>query len=346
MSKNAFLTSRRDFLRQSALLGLGLCATGFAPLAAQAAKINNAGHVVSATRVMCGTLVHITAVHPSKDLAEEAVGRAYDEMVRLSAVFDRHKSDTAISALNQHGRLTGAPGELLRVTERSLRFHALSEGHFDATVAPVVDLFKSKARNGQALELSQSELQAALDIVGSRHVSIGGDAIRFERPGMVLSLDGIAKGHIVDAASATLTQHGVNNHLINAGGDIRTSGCNASGKAWTVAVEDPAKHGKYPAVVKMTNGAIATSGSYEIFFDKERIFHHLVSPATGLSPHGVVSVSVRADTVLEADALSTAVFVMGPKQGMAFIDSLPGRECLIIDPNGGRYLSRHWSATA
>ncbi len=346
MSKNAFLTSRRDFLRHSALLGLGLCATGFAPLTAQAATFGATGHAVSATRVLCGTIVHITAVHPSKDLAEEAVGRAYDEIVRLSAIFDRHKSDTAISALNRNGRLSGAPEELLRVTDRGLRYHSLSQGHFDATVAPVVDLFKSKARDGKPLELSQTELEMALATVGSQHVSLANGMIRFERPGMMLSLDGIAKGHIVDAASAVLTQHGIHNHLINAGGDIRTSGCSAKGKAWTVVVEDPYKHGNYPAVLQMTDGAIATSGNYEIFFDNEKIFHHLVSPETGLSPHTAVSVSVRADTVLEADALSTAVFVMGPKHGLEFINSLPGRECLIIDPSGAKYSSRHWSTIA
>ena len=87
MSKNASFSTRRDFLRQSALVGLGLCATGIAPLAAQAARFGRDGHAISSTRAMLGTLVHITAVHPSKDLAQEAVGRAYEEMQRLTAVY-------------------------------------------------------------------------------------------------------------------------------------------------------------------------------------------------------------------------------------------------------------------
>ena len=96
----------------------------------------------------------------------------------------------------------------------------------------------------------------------------------------------------------------------------------------------------------MGNGAVATSGNYEVFFDKEKMFHHLVSPATGHSPHNVVSVTVRADSVMEADALSTAVFVMGPKAGIEFINSLPGRECLIVDPQGARFASRSWNKIA
>jgi len=334
--------SRREFLRRSALLGAGLCATSLAPLAAQAARLGSHGHAVSATRVMCGTLVHITAVHPSRDLAEEAVGRAYEEMQRLAAIFDRHKTGTAVSVLNDQGRLQGAPAELAAVMDRALRFHALSEGAFDATVAPVVDLFKSKARHGQPLEFTQDELDAALQLVGAQYVSIAGSDIRFARSGMQASLDGIAKGHIVDQASAVLKAHGVHNHLVNAGGDIRTSGANAKGKPWTIAVEDPAKKADYPDVIRMKNGAVATSGGYEIYFDNEKLFHHIVSPASGLSPQTAVSVTVQADSVLEADALSTAVFVMPPKQGLAFINSLPGRECLVIDPAGAQYASRNW----
>lgn len=338
--------SRRDFMRRSAMLGLGLCATSLAPLAAQAATFSRHGHAVSATRLMCGTLVHITAVHPSKDLAQEATGRAFEEMQRLAEIFDRHKPSTALSVLNQQGHLADAPDELAQVMNRALRISSLSEGAFDATVAPVVDLFKSKAHNGQPLEFSQDELASAMELVGAEHVSLEEGRITYARSGVQTSLDGIAKGHIVDSASAVLKAHGVTNHLVNAGGDIRTSGANAKGKPWSIAVEDPAKKRDYPDVIHMHSGAIATSGGYEIYFDNEKLFHHIVSPVNGLSPQHAMSVSVRADSVLEADALSTAVFVMPPKQGLAFINSLPGRECLIIDPAGAQYASRGWGQTA
>lgn len=343
MSKTASICNRRDFLRQSALLGLGLCATGVAPLAAQAAKLGRDGHAVSSTRAMIGTLVHITAVHPSKDLAQEAVGRAYEEIERLSAIFDRYKSATAISELNSHGRIAGAPDELLMVLDRAQRYTSLSDGAFDVTVAPVVDLFKAKADAGERLDFDQRELSQVMELVGARHLSISGRDARFDRNGMAASLDGIAKGYIVDRASEVLSSHGIENHLVNAGGDIRTSGANAKGKPWTIAVEDPAKQGHYPSVVTMRNGAIATSGNYEVYFDHEKLFHHIISPVTGLSPHQVKSVSVQASSVLEADALSTTVFVMGPQQGIAFVNSLPHRECLVIGIDDAKYKSMNWS---
>lgn len=344
MSKYALSSTRRDFLRQSACLGLGLCVTGLAPLAAQAARLGHDGLAVSQTRLMLGTVVHITAVHPSRDLAEDAVGRAFEEMQRLSAIFDRHQGSTAMGVLNDQGRISGAPTELLSVLDRAQRIHGLSEGAFDPTVAPVVDLFKAKARSGQPLDLSEAELAQALELVGADRVQVSGSSVRFERPGMSLSLDGIAKGYIVDRAASVMAEQGIENLLINAGGDIRTKGANAKGQPWRIAIEDPELQGRYPAVLAMRDGAVATSGSYEIFFDNAKLYHHIVTPLTGHSPHSLVSVSVRASSVLEADALSTAVFVMPPTQGLAFVNALPGRECLAIGPDGTRYASRGWVA--
>jgi FAD:protein FMN transferase len=337
--------TRRDFLRRSAMLGLGLCAGGIAPLAAQAARLGSDGHAVSATRVMIGTIVHLTAVHPSRTLAEEGVGRAFEEMDRLAAIFDRHRPETALSTLNAQGRISSSPRELVRVMDKAVRMHALSGGAFDVTVAPVVDLFKAKSDRNGPMTLSDEELASAMDLVGSRHIRIEGRSVGFARAGMRSSLDGIAKGFIVDSASEVLSRHGIQNHLVNAGGDIRARGHNAKGLAWSVAVEDPAKQGRYPEVVRMRSGALATSGSYEVFYDTERLYHHIVSPTTGRSPNTARSVTVRAETTMEADALSTAVFVMPPVEGVAFVDSLPGRECLLIAGNGLMYRSRNWEST-
>jgi FAD:protein FMN transferase len=334
--------SRRNFLRQSAVLGLGVCAFGMAPLAAQAARLGREGHAVSQTRIMLGTLVHITAIHPSRDLAEEAVGRAYEEMQRLSAMFNRHEAGTAISVLNDQGHLRGAPGELVMVMDRSLRLNSLSDGAFDVTVAPLVDLFRAKASKSGPLSLTDQEIASAMDLVGSRHVHVSGDSIRFGRQGMRSSLDGIAKGYIVDRASSVLSAHGIQNHLVNAGGDIRALGANDKGRPWRIAIEDPAKKGQYPEIIHLSDGALATSGGYEIFFDRERVYHHIVSPVSGRSPNSTLSVTVKAGSVLEADALSTAAFVMSTQQGIAFIDSLPGRECLVIASDRSIYRSRRW----
>jgi thiamine biosynthesis lipoprotein len=141
-----------------------------------------------------------------------------------------------------------------------------------------------------------------------------------------------------------LTGLGIVNHLINGGGDIRTSGAAAKGQPWTVAIQDPAKQKHYPDVIRMTSGAIATSGNYEIFYDREKVFHHIVNGRTGLSPEISASVTVRAATVMDADALATSVFVMQPTAGIGFINGQPGCECLVVANNGLVARSNGWSA--
>jgi thiamine biosynthesis lipoprotein len=163
---------------------------------------------------------------------------------------------------------------------------------------------------------------------------------------MGITLDGIAKGYIVDRAAEVLSKNGIKNYLVNAGGDIRTAGVRSDKKAWTIAIQDPKKKRQYPDIVHLGNGAIATSGNYEVYFDREKMFHHIVDPRTGRSPRLTTSVSVRARTAMDADALSTSVFVMTPDGGTRFIDSLSSCECLVIDKKGRMFRSSGWKGQA
>jgi thiamine biosynthesis lipoprotein len=161
---------------------------------------------------------------------------------------------------------------------------------------------------------------------------------------MAITLDGIAKGYIVDQAAALLAKNNINNFLINAGGDIRTKGQRQDRKPWAIAIQDPHKKKQYPDIIQMSDGAVATSGNYEVYFDQEKMFHHIVNPRTGMSPHADASVSVIAPTTMEADALSTSVFVMEPMEGIRFIDSLPRYECLILSTTGKMKKSKGWKS--
>lgn len=335
--------TRRGFLRSCGLLGLGLAAAGASPVAARAAaRLGQGEPLVTRTLPLMGTFVSITAAHESRDLAEEAVGQAFAEMERLCGVFDRHRGDTAISVLNRDGRLSGAPAELSAVVARSLSLSALSGGAFDPSVAPLVDVLRRRSEAGKGLDLSRAELAGLLALVDARQVKVDGGRLSLGRSGMALTLDGIAKGFIADRASAVLSSRGVGNHLVNAGGDIRACGGKAPGRAWTVAVEDPAKGGDYPAVIELTDGAVATSGNYENYFDRTRAHHHVVAPDSGASPHEVVSCTVKAPTVMEADALATTVMVLGARHGLDLVNSLPGRECLLVTATGAQLASRLW----
>ena len=337
---------RRSFLKISGLLGLGAATASFLPTAAEAVSFTKKMMMVSKTRLAMGTFVSMTLLHPSKDQAEEAMERAFEEIDRLSGLMSRYDQASAVAFANKEGSVRELPSETVHVVSRALHYYTLTDGAFDITVKPVVDLFQEKLGGDKKDWPTEREVKALLKLVDSRKVELRGNSLHFKDSGMGITLDGIAKGYIVDRASELLTAQGIENHLINAGGDIRTRGSKEGGRPWTVAIQDPLKRKSYPDVVQMKDGAIATSGNYEVYFDQEKMFHHIVDPKTGFSPHLSTSVSIMAKTTMEADALSTSVFVMGPEEGTRFINGLSSCQSLVISQNGTLSKSKGWKSAA
>ncbi len=332
---------RRSFLKLSGLLGMSTLSTALVPAQyAEAVLFGRHEYKVSKTRLAMGTVVSMTAIHSSRDEAEEAIGLAFEEIDRLSGLLSRHNGGSPVARLNATGQLTGAPQEVLELVARSLYFHQQTGGAFDITVKPILDHYQERFAAGVAP--TETELADVLARVGAEHVRFSGGSIRFNREGMGITLDGIAKGYIVDRASQVLADRGVPNHLVNAGGDIRTSGAAAKGEPWTVAIQDPDKLRDYPSVIRMKDGAIATSGDYEVYYDREKLFHHIVNGRTGRSPELFSSVTVTAPSVMDADALSTSVFVMDAGAGVRYIDSRPEYQCLMIRHDGSTLQSAGW----
>lgn len=333
---------RRRFLQYCAALGTGVVAGSALQSMFDVMRIGPRLYKVSDSRVRMGTYVTMTALHESQSLAEEAIGRAFDEMDRLVGILSRHDPATPLSYLNANRVIAGPPVELDEVVQQALEFNRLTAGAFDVTVAPLIELFQRGAEAGRMP--GDAEIAETLSRVGCDGVSRSDAGIRLQRDGMRLTLDGIAKGYIVDRASDVLMSEGIENHLVNAGGDIRARGYRAKDRPWTIAIEDPEKKGNYRDVIRLTNGAVATSGDYEVFYDEEKMFSHVVDPRTGHSPRYSTSVSVMAESVMRADALSTAVFVMKPANGLRLVDSLPVGECLLVDHEGRQQQTRNWRA--
>lgn len=332
---------RRTFLKYSGLLGLGVAVKALLPAgSAEAVLFGPHEYKVSNTRLAMGSFFSITAIHPSRDEAEEAIGRAFAEVDRLSKVLSRHDPATPVSYLNSTGSLPDAPREVLEVVARSHYLHGLTKGAFDITVKPIVDLYQKTFAAGHTP--SDQAINDVLARVGAEHLRLENGGLRFAQEDMGITLDGIAPGYIVDRISALLSEHGIANHLINASGEIRTKGSGAKGAPWTIAIQDPQKGKDYPSVIRMTNGSVSTSGDYEVFYDQERMFHHIVTPKTGHSPVQFTSVTVKAPTVMDADALSTGVFVMGPAQGLQLIGNQAGCECFLVQHNGATLQSAGW----
>ncbi len=289
------------------------------------------------------TRVSVTLVHPSRDLADAAVGDAFTELDRVVSLLNRHDGTSAVSILNQRGGLDDPPPELSGVVRGAVEMHRLSHGAFDATVKPVVDLLRGWKLRGPVPE---ADLREARALVGMSALKVKERSIRFEKGGMGLTLDGIAKGHVVDRMADVLLRRGLDRWLIDAGGDIRASGTNAEGRPWRIGVQDPLKRDGFPAVTELRDGAIATSGGYENFFTEDRSVHHVVDTATGQSPLHTLSASVAAPTALMADALATTALVLDPARAVALIETLPGCACLLLGADGRRRRSKRWRSVS
>jgi thiamine biosynthesis lipoprotein len=331
---------RRRFLRLSGILGVGFATAGLLPIS-ESVAFNRKLYKVTETRLGMGTFESITLMHPSKTEAEEVIGRAFEEMDRVTSLMDRYRPDSPIGVLNKEGGLAELPADVARVLERSLYFYRQSNGAFDMTVQPLVDLYKRHFET-KGLPPSETDLDKVLALVDARAVEFDGKSVRFKKEGMGITLDGIAKGYIIDCAAELIKSYGIKHALINAGGDIRVAGGKENGTPWKVGVQNPEKEGPYLDIVRMNDGAMATSGNYEIYFDEEKLYHHIVNPKTGLSPRQSASVTVIASNVMDADALSTAVFVLEPDAGRRFIEGIPATECLVLGRDKERIASNGW----
>lgn len=333
------ILSRRDFLKGAAMTGVMVACQAPACLLASVPA-----EAITETHLLMNTFVTISVVTPSKDQATEALGRAFERITHLEAVFSRFDTASPLHVFNEKGRMEDAPQELAELLARAQRFGSLTGGAFDVTVTPVVDLYRTRQNPGGIMHLDLRDLAEARHLVHAPSLHVEGHHLRLDRQGMAVTLDGIAKGHIADVASETLAQCGVVHHLVNAGGDIRARGHKALSRPWMVAVDNPTRTRGASAPVETLplTEAIATSGSYEMYYDASRQYHHLVEPASGASPTRVRSVSVTAPTAMQADALATAFSVMIPQDALRLAHSLPGVQCCILGGDGLRMVSSGW----
>ena len=210
------------------------------------------------------------------------------------------------------------------VTE-ALTLSAATNGAFDVTVGPLVNLW-GFGPDGQVTEPPGAELIAVrLQAIGHEllHTDCSMPALRKDVPDIYVDLSAFAKGYGVDKLAALLDAADIHNYLVEIGGELRVRGTNASGNNWGIAIESPGKAGMaVHTVVSVTNTAVATSGDYRNYFEHDgRMYSHTIDPRTGYPvAHDAASVTVLAATAAFADAMATALLVMGPDDGIAYAE--------------------------
>ena len=288
---------------------------------------------------LLGTLVEIKAWGRK---ADAAVTAAFQEIARIERLMGRHgRGELARVNGEAHGKPIPVSEELFALLEAAEEYRGLTLGAFDITLGKLIDLWGFSDEQKPRRPPEQAEIEALLH---DRWLRLDEEKRTIELgPNAELDLGGIAKGYAVDRAIAVLKEHGVEAALVDAGGDIRVLGGRPSflhRRPFRIAIQHPRAADKILGVVELTDKAIATSGDYERYFIHNDVrYHHILDPATGWPARGCISVTIIAPTALEADALATGVFVLGPERGLELINKLPGVEGIIVGPEGRIYKS-------
>ena len=265
-------------------------------------------------------LANIGSEHDPNSLARHTASILDGVNQRMST----YLSDSELSRFNNADATTWIPvsSDTLTVIERSRQLHEVTGGAFDPTVGPLVDLWGFGPGGGQDQVPQTEKISAAAETVGLAKVQIRREepALLKDVSGVRLDLSGVAKGFAVDLVAAHLSEQGIDNYLVEVGGELRASGTGPDGRPWRIGIEKPALAANdMQHLVDLGREALATSGNYRIFFEQDgRRYSHIISPKTGRPvDHNLASVTVVAPTTLDADALSTAMLVLGRQEGMA-----------------------------
>jgi thiamine biosynthesis lipoprotein len=287
---------------------------------------------VTRTQIALGTLVEVQVRGLAQDEADRAINLAFAEVRRIDTLFSTFKPESPVWKLN-HGSdtLVPMPREVLDLMRRCDTLWRGSGGAFDVALQPLIEAWGFEGEHPAVP--SDTVLAAAHSRSGWRNFDLTADGRVRRRPGAGLNFGAIAKGYAVDRAIAVLRRQGVAEALVNAGGEIRSTG-----GAWQVGIQHPRSPSELLAVIDPRGRAVATSGDYEQFFEHAGIrYHHIFDPASGKPARGCQSVSIIADDDMTADALATAVFVLGPKSGLEFLRQYHDIEALIIDSEGAEH---------
>jgi thiamine biosynthesis lipoprotein len=321
---NTKMVNRRQFLNLS---------TGAATLMMHRTLSGNElalqQHVRSAEAL--GTQVNITVFHPEETIANQAIDAALERIEHVEQLMSLYRPDSQLSLLNRRGVLRHPHPDLVAVLTKAAELSRLTRGAFDVTVQPLWKLYADRAGDG-ALP-TEGEIEKVRQRIGWQHIRIESDIIYFDRAGMQVTLNGVAQGLAADLAQQALKERGIEHALIDAG-ELNAMGSPSRKESWHIAIQHHRQQSERIAKIGLLDRCLSTSGDYATRFSDDYRHHHLLDPRTGLSPAKLASVSVAAPSALEADVLSTAIFIIGPEQGKELVESMNLVDALFVSKSG------------
>ncbi|MGI9294386.1 MAG: FAD:protein FMN transferase [Pseudomonadales bacterium] len=311
------------------------------PAAAETQRLIRKDNQARVTRqlAMMGTVVDFMLVSKKTRQANAAIDLAITEMQRIEALLTDWQDSGEIAAINQLAaeRPVQVSEETFRLLEQAQNIAELSAGKFDISYAAAGGLWDFTT---ERIPIAQA-IRKALQNVDYRALILDSEqqSVAFAKPGMRIGLGGIAKGYAVDRAVQVIKAEGYTDFAINAGGDLAIVG-RKQDRLWWVGIQHPRRPDELIAVLPASNLSIATSGDYERYFiSGGKRYAHIIDPHSGYPAEQCQSVTIIAPRTFFADAMATAVFVLGPEKGMQLIERQPQVQGLIIDQEGRLHYS-------
>ncbi len=244
-------------------------------------------------------------------------------LIELNRQMSTYIPNSELSRFNKSTDTTwvSVSEDLAYVVNSAQKISEISEGLFDITIGPAVNIWGFGPDNKPQFVPNKEAIEKALKLVGYKNIQVklNPPEIKKSNPNVYCDLSAIAKGFGVDIVSEYLTQKGLTNYLVEIGGELRASGAKFKDK-WKVGISVPSQDNTIQETITLSNQSMATSGDYWNYFEEDGIrYSHTINPITGKPiTHKLASVTVVAKTCMEADALATAIDVMGPELGLKF----------------------------
>lgn len=291
-----------------------------------------------------GSRFEIVAVSADAALAWRGINAAIAEIERIERLISSWDPASQTSEINRNAgiRPVKVDRELFELIRRSKKVSQLTGGIFDISFASVDQIWKFDG--SMTHPPTAAEMAASVSKINYENIILDDAAstVFLRDSGMKIGFGAIGKGYAANKAKAVMQQLGIENGVVNAGGDLNAWGVRANGQPWEIGITDPKDKTQTIGWLQISNTAVVTSGNYEKFveFDGKR-YSHIIHPKTGMPVSGTKSVTIVCPDAELADALATSVFILGETDGVALIDRLNGIECLLINDNDQIFTSKN-----
>jgi len=273
--------------------------------------------------------------------AEIAVEESMERIREIENLMSKTIETSDIYKLNNNPKTEiEVDKESLNVLEKALKYAELTDGDFDPTIGSLVELWGIGTKDAAVPE--QAEIEAALASTGYNYLDLTDNSAEITKEGVKIDLGGIVKGYAAEEVKKIVQKYNIEHAFVNLGGNVLVIGDKVDGSPWKIGIQDPRQgRGNVMAVIDAVDLTIVTSGNYERYFEENgKLYHHILNPKTGYpADNNLLSVSIISENSFDADALSTAIYVMGLEKGMRFIENMENVYVMFITKELDVYLS-------